>query len=288
MRIRSALVRLATPVLLITFLSLTVRSQSTEAGIKARLIGKPLFLRGFWVDDRLTFDSNGQPTGKFRSGTFTEAGIDVNKVKLSNGVLQLKGQRVGLEFSLSGPKSSTALPERVALSGKDYSGSIEIEIQRPAGGDFSKALDSIFTPDLADLVPAMPFYWQYYARRHFLDPATSDEPTTKTPSRTESSAEASDKLFHVGGSIEKPRVLEQAQPQFSDAARELNFSGIVTVYFWVHSDGRIDHVSIVKPAGLGLDEQALFAVSKYKFKPATKDGKPITVDLYVDVNFQIQ
>ena len=52
-------------------------------------------------------------------------------------------------------------------------------------------------------------------------------------------------------------------------------------------DGTPSHLSLVKPEGLGLDEQALYAVSKYRFKPATKDGKPVTTDLYVDVNFQL-
>jgi hypothetical protein len=26
---------------------------------------------------------------------------------------------------------------------------------------------------------------------------------------------------------------------------------------------------------------------KYKFRPAMKDGKPVAVDLYIDVNFEI-
>jgi protein TonB len=43
----------------------------------------------------------------------------------------------------------------------------------------------------------------------------------------------------------------------------------------------------MEPTGLGLDEQALLAVSQYRFKPAMKDGKPVTVDLYGVVLFQI-
>lgn len=82
-------------------------------------------------------------------------------------------------------------------------------------------------------------------------------------------------------------MLYQTAPEFTGAAKVLRYSGKVTVYFWVLPDGTTSHLNIVKPAGLGLDEQALYAVSKYKFKPATKDGKPVMVDLYVDVNFQI-
>jgi hypothetical protein len=39
--------------------------------------------------------------------------------------------------------------------------------------------------------------------------------------------------------------------------------------------------------GMGLDEKAVEAVRQYKFKPALQNGKPVPVDLYIDVNFQI-
>lgn len=38
---------------------------------------------------------------------------------------------------------------------------------------------------------------------------------------------------------------------------------------------------------MGLDEKAVEAVRKYRFKPGMKDGKPVRVDLFVVVNFQI-
>jgi protein TonB len=38
---------------------------------------------------------------------------------------------------------------------------------------------------------------------------------------------------------------------------------------------------------MGLDEKALEAVRQYKFKPAMENGKPVLVELNVEVNFQI-
>jgi protein TonB len=67
----------------------------------------------------------------------------------------------------------------------------------------------------------------------------------------------------------------------------MRYTGNVEVYFWVGPDGIPSHVSIVAPVGLGLDEKAVGAVTQYRFAPATRDGQPVTVDLYVDVNFQI-
>ena len=38
---------------------------------------------------------------------------------------------------------------------------------------------------------------------------------------------------------------------------------------------------------MGLDEKAMEAVRSYKFKPARKNGQPVTVEMNVEVNFQI-
>jgi TonB family protein len=256
--------------------------QTTVDAINARLIGQPLYLRGFWMEDDLHFDAAGQPEKKYHGSTFTEAGIDVSQVSLAGGKLHIKGQRMGLTFENLAPK-------RVKLSAKKYNGEISIEIQSPVDGDFDKALTEIFAADLTSLVPAMPFYWQYYARNHLLASKGQTKPspeTTEAAKPTAPSASGNAILSH-GGGIKHPTVTHLEEPQFSDAARLLKYSGIVEVYLWVLPDGTPSQLSIVKPAGLGLDEQALYAVSKYKFKPATKDGKAITVDLYVDVNFQI-
>jgi TonB family protein len=282
-RTRALLIKLAAPTLLLALNCLPASAQTTEDAIKARLIGQPLYLRGFWMDEHLKFNVDGQPVGSFRAGPFTEAGIDVHKVKLSPGQLHIEGQRSVLEFL-------NMNPTRISLKGKMSHSSISIDIQAPPGSDFSKALDAIFAPDPASLVPTMPLYWQSFARKHFLAPnaaAAPDISTDPASATSHSPSSSADKPFHIDGSVVRPVVLSQQAPQFSSAARALKYSGTVVVYLWVMADGTPSHLSIVKPAGLGLDEEAILAVSKYKFKPATKDGKPITVDLFVDVNFQI-
>jgi len=38
---------------------------------------------------------------------------------------------------------------------------------------------------------------------------------------------------------------------------------------------------------MGLGEKAVEAVRQYKCKPAMQNGKPVKVDMYVDVEFRI-
>ncbi len=94
-------------------------------------------------------------------------------------------------------------------------------------------------------------------------------------------------VTHIGGGVSKPVVLYQVEPEFSEEARKAKFSGNVEVYLYVDADGKPSHIRVVRGVGMGLDEKAVEAVRQYRFKPAMKDGKPIQVDLYVEVNFQI-
>lgn len=94
-------------------------------------------------------------------------------------------------------------------------------------------------------------------------------------------------VMHVGGSVRPPVVIYQVDPEFSEEARKAKFSGNVQVYLIVDANGNPSHVRVVRGVGMGLDEKAVEAVRQYKFKPAMSNGKPVAVDLYIDVNFQI-
>lgn len=275
---RSTLCR--TFILLVLFSALPAAGQSTEAEALLRLKGKPLFLRGFWNNNDLKFDINGQPQKDYHGGTFTQAGIDVYSAKIKGDRLLIEGQRVGLEFDPSGGV------KRIAIRGKDYDGRVRIEVQAPAGSDFGKALDAIFAADLAEVATSVPSFWADYANKHFSpSAATSAVPNSGEVAKTP--VPGGWDLKHVGGSVRPPRLTKSVDPNFSDVARLVKSSGNVQVYLWVDTSGVPSHLRIVKPAGMGLDEEALAAVQQYRFKPAMQDDKPVSVDLYIDVKFQI-
>jgi len=94
-------------------------------------------------------------------------------------------------------------------------------------------------------------------------------------------------VMHVGGSVKAPLLTFSVDPEFSEEARKAKFSGNVQVYLYVDEQGNPSHVRVVRGVGMGLDEKAVEAVRQYKFKPAMQNGKPVKVDLYIDVNFQI-
>lgn len=91
----------------------------------------------------------------------------------------------------------------------------------------------------------------------------------------------------VGGGISAPQVIYQVEPEFSEEARKAKVSGNVIVYLWVDKNGLPSHVRVVRGVGMGLDEKAVEAVRQYRFKPAMENGKPVTVEMNIEVNFQI-
>ena len=55
----------------------------------------------------------------------------------------------------------------------------------------------------------------------------------------------------------------------------------------VGSDGLPRDVSVTRTLGHGLDAKAIEAVKRWKFKPAMMDGKPIAVEVSVQVAFHL-
>lgn len=91
----------------------------------------------------------------------------------------------------------------------------------------------------------------------------------------------------IGGGVSAPVLIYSVEPEFSEEARKAKVAGNVLVNLWVDTSGNPSHVRVIRGVGMGLDEKAKEAVMQYKFKPAMENGKPVLVELNVEVNFQI-
>jgi TonB family protein len=52
-------------------------------------------------------------------------------------------------------------------------------------------------------------------------------------------------------------------------------------------DGRARDIRVVKSLGMGLDEKAIEAVTRWRFKPALKNGRPVAVRATVHMGFTL-
>jgi periplasmic protein TonB len=95
-------------------------------------------------------------------------------------------------------------------------------------------------------------------------------------------------IFHLGESgVSPPKAIFQPEPEFSEEARKAKYQGVVTLSVIVGPDGRIHDPRVVRSLGMGLDEEALKTVKLWKFEPGKKNGQPVSVAVYIDVDFHL-
>lgn len=94
-------------------------------------------------------------------------------------------------------------------------------------------------------------------------------------------------VFRVGGGVTAPALLYKVEPEYSEEARKAKYQGTVLLYIEVDPSGHATNIRVARSLGLGLDEKAIEAVKKWKFKPGYKDGHPVTVAATIEVNFRL-
>jgi TonB family protein len=75
-------------------------------------------------------------------------------------------------------------------------------------------------------------------------------------------------------------------PEYTKEAQDSKFQGTVVLWLIVGEDGLPHDIRVQREVGHGLDQKAIEAVSKWRFRPGTKDGKPVPVEVNVEVNFR--
>ena len=94
--------------------------------------------------------------------------------------------------------------------------------------------------------------------------------------------------YIVGGGVTAPKVVFQVDPEYSEEARRARHEGTVVLEVIVRKDGHIDLVHLVRSLGFGLDQNAIDALKKWRFRPGTKNGTPVDVTINVEVRFTIR
>lgn len=84
-----------------------------------------------------------------------------------------------------------------------------------------------------------------------------------------------------------PEVIYNPEPSFSEEARKAKAQGIVLLLLVVGKDGRTYDIRVGQSLGMGLDEKAIEAVSRWRFRPATLNGQPVATQVAVQVDFHL-
>jgi TonB family protein len=102
---------------------------------------------------------------------------------------------------------------------------------------------------------------------------------------------------HSCGGKVPPKIISAPSPEYTELARKERLTGVSVVSVIVGVDGKAHDAHVVRsisegldkklqPAALELDQKAIEAVLQYRFKPAMYQGKPVPVEVGINVAFR--
>jgi TonB family protein len=90
-----------------------------------------------------------------------------------------------------------------------------------------------------------------------------------------------------GDCITPPRQINSPSPKYPKIERKARHEGMVALKLVVSSDGVPHDITVSKTLSPDFDNAAIEAVKQWKFSPAMKDGKPLAVEIAVELNFHL-
>ena len=94
----------------------------------------------------------------------------------------------------------------------------------------------------------------------------------------------------LGPGVSTPIPIHQVKPQYTANAMRAKVQGLVTVECVVLPDGTVGNVRVIRSLDrqFGLDEEAIAAAKRWRFKPGLMNGKPVPVAISIELTFTLR
>jgi len=84
-----------------------------------------------------------------------------------------------------------------------------------------------------------------------------------------------------------PVLIFKTEPAYSEEARKGKIQGTVILQVEIDANGFPRDIRVRRPLGFGLEERAIEAVGRWRFRPAYRNGNPVPCSAVVEVNFRL-
>ena len=234
------------------------------------LVGKGLFLRGFYLSNDLAYDTAGRVVGTPEVGDWTVAAVNVLKAERRGAKeIELDGVRVAIQYN---PDANEF--QRHPLNNE------KVKILVEDSGDlqgFEAAIRAIFAMGIDPAFQrSMQDFW-----RHYFDPNLA-WPQDSLNGQT---------IYALAGGpnqakdVTPPKVEHRTDAKLPTFAQRDKVQGTVLLRIVVDAEGVPHRISVARPLGYGLDESAVEAMAKWHFQPGMKDGRPVAAGIVVQQEF---
>lgn len=102
----------------------------------------------------------------------------------------------------------------------------------------------------------------------------------KTPDSTDSN-----RVFSGREVTQKARVLNKAEPTYTESARRFGVQGTVVLRAVFSKDGEVTNIHVVRKLPHGLTQQAINSARGISFSPAQFEGRPVSMWMELQYNF---
>lgn len=99
---------------------------------------------------------------------------------------------------------------------------------------------------------------------------------------------AQDQVYEIGNGVKSPMLIREVKPNYTKAAMDRKVQGTVEMDAIVLKDGSVGDVTIKRSLDDDLDQEAIKATKQWKFKPGTKDGKAVNVQVQIELSFTLR
>lgn len=93
--------------------------------------------------------------------------------------------------------------------------------------------------------------------------------------------------FGGSGPLLRARLLSKPEPQYTEDARKNQITGTVVLKVVFASTGDVVQIRAVRTLPFGLTERAIAAARQIRFEPAKRDGRPVSVSMQLEYNFNL-
>jgi TonB family protein len=95
------------------------------------------------------------------------------------------------------------------------------------------------------------------------------------------------RIFRGAEVEQRARLLWKPEPQYSEEARLNQITGTVMLRVVFTSSGQVEQIRAIQTLPFGLTERAIAAARMIKFVPATKGGRPVSMYMQLEYNFNL-
>ncbi len=186
--------------------------------------------------------------------------------------LQIQGSRCLMVFDKQ--------QKRVLAGNINQPVSVEIDVQSPSQSDAVNALQAVFEKNDSNQL-------QKYFEPSF-DTAVDWRDASKSSSGVQiGTLEGRPVYFVKTGIIDPPKMVYTPDPEYPLSEKSKRNPGQSVTQIIVDENGDPALLIPSQMPAMAFDFAAFQALTRWKFKPALKDGKPVAVAINVEINFRL-